>query len=126
MTSFGEIRENAFQYYPPLRKVKRYVEENYSQVITLSTAAEIAGMERKYFSTFFHRRVGIVFRFWLMWFRIQEAMRLLESENNSITQIAFNVGFTDLRTFERAFRRCTGTTALEFKKRVQASERPSV
>lgn len=113
-----QINERAFEYYARLRKVRQYVEDNYPEYISLEKAAQIAGMERKYFSTFFHKKVGICFRYWLMGLRIGKAISLMETANHSITQIAFQIGFMDLRTFERAFKRCTGLTPAEFKKRV--------
>lgn len=116
-----EINEGAFQYYSRLRRIKQHVEQYYAEPLSLEKAAGIAGMERKYFSAFFHKKVGVCFRHWLMWIRIRKAIGLIETENNSITQIAYAHGFTDLRTFERAFKRCTGLTPLEFKKAVRPS-----
>lgn len=116
-----QINERAFEYYARLRRVKQYIEDNYPEDISLEKAAQIAGMERKYFSTFFHKKVGICFRYWLMALRIGKAISLMETENHSITQIAFEIGYMDLRTFERAFKRCTGLTPTEFKRRVRRS-----
>ena len=116
-----QINELAFEYYAPLRKVRQYVGDNYSEHISLENAAQIAGMERKYFSTFFHKKVGICFRYWLMGLRIGKAISIMETENHSITQIAFEIGYMDLTTFERAFKKCTGVTPTEFKKRVRRS-----
>ena len=42
----------------------------------------------------------------------------MRSQDHSITEIAYAVGFRDLRTFERAFKRHTGQTPLSFKKSV--------
>jgi two-component system response regulator YesN len=55
-----------------------------------------------------------------MWIRIREAKHLIDTEDHSITQIGAMTGFTDLRTFERAFKRCTGSTPMEFKKKGRA------
>lgn len=114
-----QINEWAFEYYAPLRRVKQYVRDNSAENISLEQVAQIAGMERKYFSTYFHKKVGICFRYWLMGVRIGNAISLMEHENHSITQIAFDTGFMDLRTFERAFKRCTGLTPREFKNRLK-------
>ena len=121
MLDLKQINEWAFEYYAPLRRVKQYVRDNSAENISLEQVAQIAGMERKYFSTFFHKKVGICFRYWLMGVRIGNAISLMEHENQSITQIAFETGFMDLRTFERAFKRCTGFTPREFKNRIKCS-----
>jgi AraC-like DNA-binding protein len=110
-----QINEEAFQYYARLHRVKQYIEQNYSEHISLGQAAMVAGVERKYFSAFFHQKVGVRFRDWLMWVRVNRAKRLMVCKNYSITDIALETGFNDLRTFERKFKICTGTTAREFK-----------
>lgn len=112
-----QINEEAFQYYARLDRVRQYIEKNYAEHISLGQAALVAGIERKYFSAFFHQKVGVRFRDWLMWVRVDRAKRLIMRGNYQITQIALETGFNDLRTFERKFKLCTGLTAREFKGR---------
>lgn len=47
---------------------------------------------------------------------------MLSGRDYTITSIAFNVGFQELRTFERAFKNYTGMTAQAFKKLVQPGQ----
>jgi AraC-like DNA-binding protein len=115
----NHINIGAFQYYSRLERIKLHLEQNYSDQMSLEKAARIAGMERKYFSAFFHQKVGVCFRHWLMWVRINEAKRQIEAKNHSITEVAHTTGFVDLRTFERAFKRCTGLTPRAFKNSLQ-------
>jgi AraC-like DNA-binding protein len=42
----------------------------------------------------------------------------MKARDYSITEVAYEVGFGDLRTFERAFKKHTLTTPMEFKKSV--------
>ena len=58
---------------------------------------------------------------WLAYVRITQAIALMERRNYSITRLGFRVGFNDLRTFERAFKRCTDHTPAAFKKRLRPS-----
>jgi two-component system response regulator YesN len=119
MSNLPQINEGAFEYYARLRKVKLYIEEDLSREIRLEDAAQVAGIEKKYFSFFFRKKVGVCFRDWLMCMRIAEAKRLMTARNYSITQVAFKIGFADLRTFERAFKRLAGLTPRDFKKSVE-------
>ncbi|MGH9428261.1 MAG: helix-turn-helix domain-containing protein, partial [Terriglobia bacterium] len=101
-----QFNTHAFHYYLRLKKVQKYVEEHYQEALSLRTAAGIACMEAKSFSKFFHKKVGITFKSYVTQKRIFEAMELMRSsDHQSITQIAFCVGFSDLRTFERAFKK---------------------
>jgi two-component system response regulator YesN len=108
----------AFDYYPPLNKVRRHFETNYSQPMFLSDAARIAGLERKHFGKFFKREVGIGFKEWTTRIRIQLAIDAIQKQHQPLTDVAFAVGFQDFRTFERAFTRQTALTPLEFRKRM--------
>ena len=40
---------------------------------------------------------------------------MLQRHDYTITEVAFAVGYQDLTTFERAFKRCTEMTPREFK-----------
>ena len=92
-----------------LGKLVRFVNDNYAEPLPLQVAARITGLERTYFSKYFRETAGIGYRRWVQWIRVRRALDLLRLRQLSITAIAFEVGFRDLRTFERAFRRCTGS-----------------
>jgi len=114
-----EINWRSFEYYPPLDRIKRYTEEHYPEEIPLSCAAEVAGMEATYFSTFFRKKVGIRYTDWLSCMRISHAIRMIESHDRPIAAVAMAVGFCDLRTFQRTFKRITGMTAREYKEKIR-------
>jgi len=108
----------AFDYYPRLKRLREYVEQSYSEPISLKKAAGIAGLDSSYFSTYFRAKVGITFTRWLRQVRVEKAMELMKSRDFAITEVAEEVGFRDLRTFERAFQRYTRPTPREFRKSV--------
>ncbi len=110
--SNGEV----FDFYPRLNRLRGYVEQSYSEPIPLKKAAGIAALEKSYFSSYFRAKVGITFTDWLRQVRIEKAMELMKASDSSITHIAYEVGFGDLRTFERAFKKHTLMTPMEFKK----------
>src|SRR5215510_13028057 len=118
MWQHEKINSKAFDYYPSLAKVRNHFESNYSQSISLSDAATIAGVERKHFGKLFRHTVGIGFKEWTIRLRIQKAMEAIREQHQRISDIAFSVGFQDLRTFERAFKKQTGVTPREFSRRI--------
>src|SRR5690242_113918 len=99
------FNDQAFDFYPSLNKVRRHLEANCSQPMSLAEAAKIVGLERKHFGKFFRRTVGIGFKHWSTVIRIKKAMGLIGKEHQPLTDVAFEVGFQDFRTFERAFRK---------------------
>ena len=110
-----DARPRVFAYYNRLQRVKEHLDTHLSDRISLKTAAEIAGLEEKYFSTFFHAKTGICFTEWVTRVRVRRAMEMIKARNHSITNVAIAVGFQDLRTFERAFKRHTALTPRAFR-----------
>jgi transcriptional regulator GlxA family with amidase domain len=111
----AEINHRALSYYPRLARLKAYCIAHFDEEISLEQAARIAALERTYFSNYFHRKVGVCFGCWLTSLRIKQTRSSMESSDLSITRIAFNVGYKNLWSFERAFRRCTGMSARQYK-----------
>ena len=121
MVSEQNINTAAFDYYSRLGKVKRFVDEHYADRVTLQKMADIACLEQKYFSTYFHSKTGMRFVDWIAWVRVDHAMDLLRRGDKPIWLVSEAVGFCDLRTFERAFKKWTELTPTEFKKSVRPS-----
>jgi len=115
MSGLSGIDEGAFNYYPWTRLLQ-YVDEHNSEHISLAKAARISGLDISSFSAFFRESVGINFADWLRQVRVEKAMDLMKTRDFSITEVAYEVGFGDLRTFERAFKKHTRMTPMEFKK----------
>lgn len=113
------INHQAFHYYRRLSRVEAYCREHYAEDVKLKQAADVAALERTYFSDYFHRKVGVCFNCWFTSLRIEEAKARMSRSNAPITAIAHDVGYGSLGSFERAFKRCTGMTASEFKEEVR-------
>ena len=114
------FHREAFSYYHRLSAVLQFVTANVATPISLGAAAKLAGLERKYFSAFFHSKVGATFTEWVRILRVRRAMELMRVRDDSIVRIAFAAGFQDVRTFERAFKRYVGMSPKAYR----ASVRP--
>jgi AraC-like DNA-binding protein len=111
-----DLNRQAFSYYRPLGRVQEFVDQHYSEEISLEKAASQAAMEKTYFSFFFRKKVGVTFSSWLQYLRVAKAMSMMETMDYSITEVAFAVGFQELSTFQKAFKKWTHLTPREFKK----------
>ena len=78
---------------------KRYIDENYSESITLDKLAEIAHVNKYYLSHSFKNEYNFSPIDYLMKRRITEAKALLTSTDFSLTQIAEQIGFGSLPYF---------------------------
>ncbi len=116
----------AFEYFPNLRRVRAFVRENLQIPISLGDAATAARLERRYFSTYFHQRVGICFWDWLAAVRIRRAVELIQRRDCTLSWVSDQVGFGHQRTFQRAFKKWTGVTAKEFRESIRRDTQPKL
>ncbi len=118
MSKLPGINGKVFDYDPRLKRLHQYVEQSFSEHIPLEKAARIAALGKSYCSSYFRAKVGITFTDWLRQVRISKAVELMKTSDFSISEVAEAVGFKDLKTFERAFKRYALKTPREFKKSV--------
>jgi AraC-like DNA-binding protein len=91
-----------------LRPLLLHLLKNLSDRLSSAQAAKIVSVERKYFSKFFLRETGFNFSWWNREIRIRLATRLLQQRGRNIDSVALAVGYIDLTTFGRAFKKCNG------------------
>lgn len=119
MFEFDDIDCVSFRHNPRLHKVKQFVDSHFSEPVSLELAAGVAGLEKTYFSRFFRRKTGLCFRDWLRRVRVKHAVDIMVARDLTVTEIAFMVGFQDLRTFERAVAKCTGLSPKAVKHKLR-------
>ncbi len=102
-----------------IQDVAKYISENYSSVITLSSAAKMAYMENTYFSKKFKRLTGFGFHEYLIQTRIKAAERLLVHSNLTISEVSERCGFSSSNYFGDVFRNWNGIAPSEYRKRMK-------
>lgn len=93
-----------------------YIEKNYHKNITLRDGAEIMNLSESYFSTLFKEYTGYSFINYINIVRIENAINDLIESQSSITEIALNKGFNNIKTFNRVFKDITGQTPSQVRK----------
>ena len=94
-----------------------FVETHYNENICLDQMARMAHMSRSSYQRSFRRLMNTSLIRHLINFRIGKASSLLLSNPElNITEIAFQIGFTDSNYFSRMFRKITGHTPRDFRR----------
>lgn len=93
--------------------------------ITLETLSERYGISKTYFSHLFHDNTGVSFKQYLLTLRIEYAKRMLEDNELSIIDVAFECGFHTPSQFNRTFKKMTGMTPSEYRARKGTASRHS-
>ena len=97
------------------QKVIFYIENHFTEDITLSEIAKKFGYNEKYLSHTLHELTGTHFRKLLTIYRINKAKELLSISNSDVAKIALDSGFSAINTFNRTFKELTGVTPSEYK-----------
>lgn len=99
-----------------IMKVKTYIKEHYAEDISLSSLADMVGMNSSYLSALFKRNTGQNYMEYLTDIRMEEAHRLLMGTNMMTYQIAEEVGYRTVRRFVETFKKKYGMSPVEYKK----------
>lgn len=118
----SEIKyDDGGKYADKFRLILKYIEQNYMNDITLEELADIAGYSTYHFSRIFKKYSSTTFINFLNRRRIKAAEILLLESGSSITDVAMQVGFASLTTFNRVFKSINGCTPSEYKKLYRTS-----
>ena len=100
-------------------RAKRYADEHYTEHIVSEELAQRLNISRSYFSICFGKVVGVPFNEYLRGVRVRKAKEYLEYTQKSVAAVAEAVGYEDEKYFSRVFKKATGMSPGEYRKRVQ-------
>lgn len=99
-----------------MKKVMKYIEDHYSEKISIAEIAGEVGCAPSYFMRIFKKNIGVSFIEYLNDFRIDTGARLLKETSSSIMEIAMKVGFDNLSYFNRSFKKKYKVSPGQFRK----------
>jgi YesN/AraC family two-component response regulator len=99
-----------------IQRSLQYINENYSQRITLEDAANAVYMAPAYFSKVFKKNMGCSFVMYLNRLRIEKCKQLLSQRGVSVGEIGEMTGFMDQSYFTKVFKRVEGVSPKYFRK----------
>lgn len=96
---------------------KAYLADHYMEELSLELVAKRFFFSPAYFSSLFKSQTSMTFTEYVLQLRMEKAKQMLESGNRKIAEIALSVGFRDAGYFTRVFKRETGLSPEEFRKK---------
>jgi AraC family transcriptional regulator, melibiose operon regulatory protein len=101
-----------------LQSVLKYVEQNYTEDISITLMAKMCNSSYSYFSRQFSKIMGKTFKEYLNFIRIDEAEKLLLTTDMNITKISLAVGFSNTSYFIKQFKRYKIISPKQYKQNV--------
>ncbi len=113
---YGLLKETASLPTTPIRKAIDYIQCNFNKKVSLDSIAAVAGMNAKYFCSYFKKHTLTTPITYLTMLRIRHAKILLRERNLSVLEIALSCGFDNVSFFIRQFKAATGQTPGQYRK----------
>ncbi len=100
-----------------LKKAVRFIDEHINEAIRVEELAVLCGLERTYFSTLFKKTLNCSPQAFINHRRIQFIAPYLSQPHLLIEEIAEKSGFPDVYYFSRFFKKNTGLSPTEYRKK---------
>lgn len=119
----GKIKENRnFGHRNRILQAVQYVQNHFAdKELSLQKMADMVQMSPSYFSVEFKKEMGTNFSQYLTETRIEKAKSLLNDPLCKTYEIAYAVGYKDYPHFTKTFKKRTGLTPSEYRKRMGVS-----
>lgn len=101
-----------------LSEVTSYIDQNYSQELSLETVAECFGFSPTYLSKMFQKYAKINYRTYLRNIRVEYGFKELVNTSHTISQVAYNNGFPNSKAFSKAFLERYGMLPSEYRRKI--------
>ena len=104
-------KENKFEY------IINYINNNYNQKIDLIKLADLSGYSYHHFRHLFKQNIGLSPLSYIINLRIEKAKQLLIEDECTISDIAYNCGFSNNSEFVVIFKKIVKMPPSEYRKR---------
>lgn len=100
---------------PEILKSQQWMEKNYSKKLSIDIIAEKAGLSPRHFIRRFKKATGESPLSYLQLLRIESAKHRLENTQDTINEITWSVGYEDINSFRRLFKKHTDMSPKEYR-----------
>jgi AraC-like DNA-binding protein len=104
--------------HPLVEQSKTYIESNYHRRVSLSAVAERMNVSANYLSRVFRREAGMTLTAYIQRVRLEHARLLLADGGQSISEIAYRVGYRNYRDFYRNFVKYENASPRQVRRRL--------
>ncbi|MET0573033.1 MAG: helix-turn-helix domain-containing protein [Pedobacter agri] len=104
---------------PKIKKAQAFIDGNYHEKITIDQLADMLDLGRRSFERRFKSATKNTVIEYIQRVKIEAAKRSFESSIKNITEVMFDVGYTDTKSFRDVFKKITGLTPIEYRNKYQ-------
>ncbi|WP_100611869.1 GlxA family transcriptional regulator [Confluentibacter lentus] len=98
-----------------VKKVQEYIEANYQEKITVDDMSTMVAVSRRSLERRFKQATDNTIIQYHQRVKIEAAKRSFECTRKNISEVMFDVGYTDTKAFRTVFKKITGLTPIEYR-----------
>ncbi len=101
----------------PVKKAQEYIEENFSEKITVAELADQLAIGRRSLERRFKKATSNTVTEYIQRVKMEVAKKSLEGGNLNVNEVMYDVGYSDTKAFRTTFKKITGLTPTEYRNR---------
>ncbi|AYN67663.1 helix-turn-helix domain-containing protein [Euzebyella marina] len=105
-----------------IRRVQEFIEKNYNERITVDDLAQMVALSRRSFERRFKKATDNTVIEYHQRVKIEAAKRSFETSRQNISEVMYDVGYTDTKAFRNVFKKITGLTPIEYRNKYSKAE----
>ncbi|NUY79503.1 helix-turn-helix domain-containing protein [Flavobacterium sp. MAH-1] len=100
---------------PEILKAQDFIEDNFTEKITIDILADKVNVSRRSFERRFKSATNNTVSEYIQRVRIESAKRSFEASLKHVNEVMYDVGYTDTKSFRDVFKKVTGLTPVEYR-----------
>ena len=116
---FASMIANSAHGDAAIARCQTWLAQNYERPDIIAQLAQRSGLSKRTFDRRFRAATGYSPLAYVQALRIEEAKHLLETGTQPIDEVAQEVGYADLASFRRLFRRLAGMSPGDYRRKLQ-------
>lgn len=108
---------SSFKMDDRIEKIMTYLSDHFRENLDLNEVSDLVAMNTSSFCRYFKEKTGKTFTEYMLAFRIGYACKLLVENKMDVIQVCMECGFNSIAHFNRIFKRNTGLTPTQYRKR---------
>lgn len=110
----------------PIKKAQEFIETNFQERITVDQLADMLAIGRRNLERRFKKATSNTVSEYIQRVKIEAAKKSFETDRKNISEVMYDVGYSDIKAFRTIFKKITGLSPIDYRnkytKKIEISE----
>lgn len=99
----------------PVKKAQEFIEKNYHKRITVDQLTDMLALSRRNFERRFKKATANTTVEYIQRVKVEAAKKSFEKSSRNVSEVMYDVGYSDTKAFRTVFRKITGLSPIEYR-----------